>query len=301
MDWARSASIFCCPRTVFFLRRELDAFPFAEAVWVGDFFPAEEVDEGFLWPLVVVVDFAEDDFGASDCVPCAAAWTHPASNKQVAAKQNFWHRVRRINRLTLNPERTRQKQKAQPGSGNVIIPTGTYSASSCWACPSYGSVPGTKMVPSSREVPRCRTRNTTSCPLFMLDSTLANSSSLFTGCLFTSRMMSPRPSPISSAKEFGLTSCTITPLPAGMSSRSAISGVSLRTVRPNLLCLGLLSSPFSCSSPRRAANSLARSAIVTVVSCCLPLRKKPREIFEPGLRPAISETNSEPLVTFLPS
>ena len=43
----------------------------------------------------------------------------------------------------------------------------------------------------------------------------AKSSSLFTGCLFTSRMMSPRPRFTSSANEPGFTSCTITPLPGG--------------------------------------------------------------------------------------
>ena len=68
------------------------------------------------------------------------------------------------------------------------------------------------------------------------------SSSLFTGCLLISRMMSPRARFTSSANDPGFTSCTMTPLPAGMSSRSAISGVTLRTVTPNLLCLGAFSS-----------------------------------------------------------
>jgi len=58
---------------------------------------------------------------------------------------------------------------------------------------SYGSVPARKTVPSWRDEPRERTRKTTSWPLLRLDSILAKSSSLFTGCLFTSRIMSPRP------------------------------------------------------------------------------------------------------------
>src|SRR5208283_1289064 len=165
----------------------------------------------------------------------------------------------------------------------------------------YGSVPARKTVPSCRVDPRGRTRNTTSCPLFRLDSTLANSSSLFTACLFTSRTTSPRFRLMSSANDPVFTSCTITPLPADMSRRSAISGVSLRTVTPNLLCLGVLSSLPLSSSFKRAANSLARSAMVTVVSCCLLLRRKPNTTFAPGLREAMSATNSAPLVTFFPS
>src|SRR5208282_1746586 len=165
----------------------------------------------------------------------------------------------------------------------------------------YGSVPARKTVQSCRVDPRGRTRNTTSCPLFRLDSTLANSSSLFTACLFTSRTTSPRFRLMSSANDPVFTSCTITPLPADMSRRSAISGVSLRTVTPNLLCLGVLSSLPLSSSFKRAANSLARSAMVTVVSCCLLLRRKPNTTFAPGLREAMSATNSAPLVTFFPS
>ena len=61
-------------------------------------------------------------------------------------------------------------------------------------------------------------------------------------------------------------------LPAAMPSRSASSGVMLRTVIPNLLALGASSPWFSSSSPRRAANSFERSAMVTVVSSFLPLR-----------------------------
>ena len=41
--------------------------------------------------------------------------------------------------------------------------------------------------------------------------------------------------------------------------------------------------------------------MMTVVSCCLPLRKKPRVAFDPGLREAMSATSSAPFATFLPS
>ena len=66
-----------------------------------------------------------------------------------------------------------------------------------------------------------------------------------------------------------------------------MSGDKLPTVSPSLLGLGCPSSFPSCSSPRRAANSLARSAIVTVVSCFFPFRTKPILALVPGFKPAI--------------
>src|SRR2546430_2187138 len=72
--------------------------------------------------------------------------------------------------------------------------------------PGYGRVPARKIVPSWRPAPRCRTRKTTSCPLFNVETTFENSSSPFTGCLLTSRTMSPRCNPTSSAKDPGFTS-----------------------------------------------------------------------------------------------
>src|ERR1700688_2720169 len=165
----------------------------------------------------------------------------------------------------------------------------------------YGSVPARKMVPSCALAPRGRTRNTTSCPLFIDDSIFEKSSGLLTGCLFTSRTTSPRFKPRSSANDPCFTSCTTTPLPAGMFRRSARSEVMLRTVTPNLLAFGASSLWFSSSSPRRDANNFERSAMVTVASCFLPLRTKASLALEPGLRAAMSATSSSPLFTSLPS
>src|SRR5208337_3151877 len=78
----------------------------------------------------------------------------------------------------------------------------------------YGSVPPSKIVVLSR-LPRGRTRNTTSWPLFICDSIFWKSASLFTGCLLISRITSPRASPELSPKPPGFTSCTMTPLELG--------------------------------------------------------------------------------------
>ena len=97
----------------------------------------------------------------------------------------------------------------------------------------------------------------------------------------------------------GFTSCTITPLPAGISRRSAISGVTLRTVTPNLLCLGAFFVATFFVFAQARGEKLGAIGDVTVASCVLPLRRKPMATFVPGLRTAISATRSDPLLDLL--
>src|ERR1051326_1262170 len=75
----------------------------------------------------------------------------------------------------------------------------------------YGSVPEMNVFPPLGPRP-ARTRNTTSCPLLSWDVAFRKSSSLFTGCLLTFRMIMPACSWISSPTESGFTSVTCTPL-----------------------------------------------------------------------------------------
>ena len=129
-------------------------------------------------------------------------------------------------------------------------------------------------MPSCRVEPRDRTRNTTSWPLFRLDSTLAKSSSLFTGCLLTSRMMSPRPD-----SRLRQTS------PASRPARSRLSPPACRDGPPSPASPCERShqtcSAWACSRRHwparrrvRAAKSLERSAIVTAVSCSLAVTQE---------------------------
>ena len=190
MACVRSASIFCWPRarTVFFLR-ELGRFP-AEAACEPpvDWELLAAVGVCAFWVLAADLLAEGGPVEAAPAAVCGLACAAKAAaqvNKSAPTALNRKARVpvetlsvkaKSFPRLRSSTPGLRRKKKAQLDPGTVIIPhhhrrSMGYSASSNRATSGYGSVPARKAVPSCRVEPRCRTRNTTSWPLFMLDST----------------------------------------------------------------------------------------------------------------------------------
>jgi len=122
-------------------------------------------------------------------IPCTATQSHAAESGYLPP---ILSEASHANNVRLN------KKSAKPG--HIMTPKpGMDCQFRRIALISYGSVPARNTVPSCALEPRCRTRNTTSCPLFSDDSIFVKSSGLLTGCLFTSSTTSPRFNPTSSA------------------------------------------------------------------------------------------------------
>jgi len=149
------------------------------------------------------------------------------------------------------------------------------------------------------ELPRPRglTRKTTSWPLFRADSMRWNSSSLLTGLLVNFEDKVSAVNAYVFSKRPRLHFLDDYAFAGGNVHAFGQFGGDGLYCHAKFAFGGWASSPLSSSSPRRAAKSLERSAIVTEVSEGLPLRMKPSLVLLPGLRLAISATSSSPVAT----